>query len=91
MNCEAIENEFSKEERLEIIFLLERIAWKVLVTDVLSRLLNNEEKMIISGSLESTQAGRKIENDNIFDPDSPLSKNKYRIYMYPWNENLLKR
>lgn len=88
MNCEAIvyfpseqkwktiENEFS-EERLEIIFLLERIVWKrkikVVIMDIIPEILNLQHDIVLTGSMESTQAGRKIEVENIFDPESSLT------------------
>ncbi len=89
MNCEAIvyfpseqrwrtiENELSEEERLEIIFLLERIAWKrkikVVIMDIIPEILNLQHDIVLTGSMESTQAGRKIEEENLFDPKSPLT------------------
>lgn len=98
MNCEAvvyfpsirswsiIENEFSQEERLEIIFLLERIAWKrkikIVVLDITPQIFSNEYDIVITGSMESTQAGRKIERDYLFDPESPLTaEHVHELYM----------
>lgn len=75
---ESVEKTFSQKERLEIIFLLERIDWKrkvkIYEVDIMPKTLNKNQEMVISGSMEATQAGRKIEEDALFDPQSPLSK-----------------
>ncbi len=76
-NWSTVENDFSKQERLEIIFLLERIAWKrkikIVEVDISPRIIKSIGETILLGSMESTKAGRKIEEDNLFDPESPLT------------------
>lgn len=98
MNCEAIvyfpseqgwkiiESKFSEEERLEIIFLLERIAWKrkikIIIMDIMPKILSPKYDIVLTGSMESTQAGRKIEEENLFDPGSPLTMEQvYELYI----------
>lgn len=72
-----IKKEFSMEERLEIIFLLERINWKrkikILVLNIPIKVIDTSETIIQEGTLESTVGGRKIEADNLFDPTSQLT------------------
>ncbi|RUT37714.1 hypothetical protein EJP82_27805 [Paenibacillus anaericanus] len=97
MNCEDIvyfpsENEwrkikciFSNEERLEIIFLLERINWKrnikIFISEISPRLLSKDDLIITEGTLESTIGGREIEEKQLFDPDSPLnSEQVHELY-----------
>lgn len=82
----AIEKSFSQKERLEIIFLFERIAWKrkvkVVIVDITPEVLSKEQDVVKDGSMESTQAGKKIEADALFDPGSPLiSKQVNEIYI----------
>lgn len=92
MNCEDIvyfpsENEwreiryiFSNEERLEIIFLLERINWKrnikLFISEITPRILSKDDLIISEGTLESTIGGREIEEKQLFDPDSPLNSDQ---------------
>lgn len=67
---------FSDQERLEIIVLFERIAWKrdirVIEADIEPDIDLNVGP--VNGSLESTQGYREMAANNLFDPQSPLSK-----------------
>lgn len=74
------QNVFSDQERLEIIFLLERIAWKrdirVLEANVEPDVdINN---IPVSGSIESTSGYQEMAAKNLFDPQSPLSKSEVK-------------
>lgn len=74
------QNVFSDQERLEIIFLLERIAWKrdirVLEANVEPDVdINNSP---VSGSIESTSGYQEMAAKNLFDPQSPLSKSEVK-------------
>jgi len=74
------QNVFSDQERLEIIFLLERIAWKrdirVIETNVEPEVdMNNRP---VNGSLESTPGYQEMAAKNLFDPQSPLSKSEVK-------------
>ena len=72
------QNVFSDQERLEIIFLLERIAWKrdirVLEANVEPGVDMNNSPVI--GSIESTPGYQEMAEKNLFDPQSPLSKSE---------------
>jgi hypothetical protein len=74
------QNAFSDQERLEIIFLLERIAWKrdirVIEADVAAEINSNSAP--VSGSLESTPGYQEMAAKNLFDPQSPLSKSEVK-------------
>lgn len=71
---------FSGDERQEIIFLLERIAWKrdIKITEMdISPFVNRKIKVHL-GMLESTEGYRKITNENLFDVNSPLNKEQVK-------------
>jgi len=67
---------FSDQERLEIIVLLECIAWKrdirVVEAEIEPDIDSNAGA--VNGSLESTRGFREMAAMNLFDPQSPLSK-----------------
>ena len=74
------QNVFSDQERLEIIFLLERIAWKrdirVLEANVEPDIdINNSP---VGGSIESTPGYQEMAAKNLFDPQSPLGKSEVK-------------
>lgn len=75
-----VQNVFSDQERLEIIFLLERIAWKrdirVVEADIEPDIDSNVDP--VNGSLESTQGYQEMAGKNLFDPQSPLSKSEVK-------------
>lgn len=74
------QNVFSHQERLEIIFLLERIAWKrdvrVAEMDVMPDIDSHASP--VNGSIESTQGYQEIASKDLFDPQSPLSKSEVK-------------
>ncbi len=74
------QNIFSEQERLEIIFLLERIAWKrdirVAEANVTPDIDSNASS--VSGSIESTPGYQEMAAKNLFDPQSPLSKSEVK-------------
>lgn len=75
---------FSFEEREEIIFLLERIAWKrdVRVIELDIPVKTNEEMKIVEGTLEATQGYWKVTGDYLFDVDSVMTKEQVKaIYL----------
>jgi virulence-associated protein VagC len=74
------QNVFSDQERLEIIFLLERIAWK---RDIRVLEANVEPDVDInispvSGSIESTPGYQEMAAKNLFDPQCSLSKSEVK-------------
>lgn len=74
------QNVFSDQERLEIIFLLERIAWKRDIRVVEANMepdvdINNAP---VSGSIESTPGYQEMTAKNLFDPQIPLSKSEVK-------------
>lgn len=77
---------FSLEDRLEIIELFENIQWNrsiaFVMGDIVPLLLDEDAEIISPGTLEDTVAGRKIEGDALFDPDSSLeSQQVQEIYL----------
>lgn len=73
-------NVFSDQERKEIIFLLERIGWKrdlrVVEANVAPTIDSGFDA--VSGSIESTTGYQTLSANNLFDPQSPLSKSEVR-------------
>ena len=71
---------FSLDERNEIIFLLERIAWKrdikIVEMDVLPHV--NKDLEIKQGMIEKTTGYARLTNDNLFDVDSKLNKKQVK-------------
>ena len=71
---------FSIDERNEIIFLLERIAWKrdikIVEMDILPYVNRNLE--IMPGMLEATTGYMRLTNENLFDVDSQLDKKQVK-------------
>lgn len=71
---------FSAQERLEIIFLLERIAWKrdirVGEANVTPDIDSNAGP--VNGSIEYTPGYQEMAAKNLFDPQSPLSKSEVK-------------
>ncbi|MDR1322211.1 MAG: hypothetical protein LBK56_12455 [Gracilibacteraceae bacterium] len=74
------QNVFSNQERMEIIFLLERIAWKrdmrVVEANVAPEIDPNAAP--VKGSLESTPGYQEMAAKSLFDPQSPLSKSEVK-------------
>lgn len=73
-------NVFSDQERMEIIFLLERIAWKrdirVVEANVTPDIDSNAGP--VSGSIESTPGYQEMAAKNLFDPQCSLSKSEVK-------------
>lgn len=71
---------FSKQERLEIIFLLERIAWKreIRVVEANIKPVIDSNAIPISGSIESTPGYQEMASKNLFDPQSQLSNSQVK-------------
>lgn len=67
---------FSNRERMEIIFLLEKIAWKrdirVAEVDIMPEV--DQETAVATGTLEATDGYQKISSQCPFDPQSSLTK-----------------
>ena len=76
----SIQDVFSLDERNEIIFLLERIAWKrdikIVEMDVLPHV--NKDLEIKQGMIEKTTGYARLTNDNLFDVDSKLNKKQVK-------------
>lgn len=74
------QNVFSCEEREEIIFLLERIAWKRDITIIEMDVppCVNEKIKLNSGMLESTEGYIRLARENLFDVDSKLNKDQVK-------------
>lgn len=74
------QNVFSEQERLEIIFLLKRIAWRrdvrVAEANVEPDIDSNADP--VNGSIESTPGFQEMATKNLFDPKSPLSKSEVK-------------
>lgn len=70
-----ITSAFSDQERLEIIFLLERINWKrnLHIVEIKYDPEIDTGVKIIPGSIESTQACKYLAKQNLFDPQSPIT------------------
>lgn len=73
-------NVFSDQERQEIIFLLERIGWKrdLHVVEANVAPIVDMDFDVVSGSIESTTGYQTLSADNLFDPQSPLSKSEVK-------------
>lgn len=71
---------FSCREREEMMFILERIAWKrdirILEMDVPPYV--NEKIEIKQGMIESTEGYIRLTKENLFDSDSKLNKNQVK-------------
>lgn len=71
---------FSSDERQEIIFLLERIAWKrdikIVELDILPHV--NRKIVINQGMIESTEGYIKLAKENLFDVNTVLSKDQVK-------------
>jgi hypothetical protein len=74
------QNIFSDQERLEIIFPLERIAWKRDVRVVEANFTPDIDSNAssVNGSIESTPGYQEMAAKNLFDPQSPLSKSEVK-------------
>ncbi len=71
---------FSDQERVEIIFLLERIAWKreIRVVEANIKPVIDSNDIPVSGSIESTPGYQAMASKNLFDPQSPLSNSQVK-------------
>lgn len=82
----VINDTFNYEEREEIIFLIERIDWKrtvnIVEMDVAPKLISVNQSYIRKGSLESTEAGKKLEEANLFDPGQAMTKDQVKQLYY---------
>lgn len=80
-NWETKQDVFTVEERAEIIFLLERIAWKrnmhIAEMDVAPYV--NRKLEFRQGMLELTQGYAMLTKENLFDTDSKLSKEQVKL------------
>ena len=74
------QNVFSDQERLEIIFLLERIGWKRDVRVAEANVLPDIDSKTgpVNGSIESTPGYQEMAAKNLFDPQSPLRKSEVK-------------
>ena len=74
------QNVFSDQERLEIIFLLERIAWKRDIRVAEANVTPDIDSSAgpVNGSIESTPGYQEMATKNLFDPQSPLSKSEVK-------------
>ncbi len=72
----------SIEKRNEIIVILQKVNWKrdisIVEFDIPPYITDKNDDLITPGSLESTEAGRKLEQDFLFDPASPLNKDQVK-------------
>jgi hypothetical protein len=75
-----IVNIFNSQERKEIIFLLERINWKrdIKIVEINIVPAVNSDFDCIDGSLESTEGYKRLSDEDLFDPQSPLSKEQVK-------------
>jgi hypothetical protein len=71
---------FSDQERMEIIFLLERIDWKrdLRIIEANVTPVVNMDIEAVSGSIESTAGYQKLTSQNLFDPQCPYSKSQVK-------------
>lgn len=80
LNWSTKQNLFSCDERAEIIFLLERIAWKrdlrIVEMDVPPYV--NKKIEVLQGMIESTEGYIRLTRENLFDTDSKLNKNQVK-------------
>lgn len=74
-NWEMIKSMFSYDERDEIIFLLERIAWKrnLKVIELDIKPLVNSDLYVENGMLEATEGYKKLSRENLFEPTTNLT------------------
>lgn len=74
------ESIFTNEEREEIIFLIERIAWKreIKLMELNVSPVVNEEIKISKGMIEGTEGYIKLTSENLFDPSSKLNKDQVK-------------
>lgn len=80
VNWTTKQDVFSVDERAEIIFLLERIAWKreirIVEMDVSPHA--NKKIELSQGMLEMTRGYVMLTKDNLFDTDSKLNKEQVK-------------
>lgn len=71
---------FSGDERQEIIFLLERIAWKrdIRIAEMNISPCINKKIVINQGMLESTEGYIRLSKENLFDENSALNKSQVK-------------
>lgn len=71
---------FSSDERTEIIFLLERIAWKrdIKIVEMDVHPCVNKKIRINDGMIELTDGYMKLAKENLFDTDSKLNKDQVK-------------
>lgn len=81
-NAEQWTKYLAIEKRNEIIVILQEVNWKrdinIVEFDIPPYITDKNEVLITPGSLESTEAGRKLEQDFLFDPTSPLDKGQVK-------------
>lgn len=79
-NWSTKQNLFSCDERAEIIFLLERIAWKrdIRIAEMDVPPYVNEKIEVTQGMIESTEGYIRLTRENLFDTDSKLNKNQVK-------------
>lgn len=79
-NWSTKQNLFSCEERNEIIFLLERIAWKrdIRIVEMGIQPYVNKKIEVSQGMIELTDGYIRLTGENLFDADSKLNKNQVK-------------
>ena len=81
-NAEQWTKHLAIEKRNEIIVILQHVDWKrdinIVEFDIPPYITDKNEDLITPGSLESNEAGRKLEQDFLFDPTSPLNKEQVK-------------
>ena len=76
-----IENIFPIQEREEILFLISNIKWKRDIRFFIAEIeiyVNQELNNNISGTIESTAGYKKLDKENLFDYNSPLSSEQVK-------------
>ena len=80
VNWTTKQDVFSVDERAEIIFLLERIAWKreIRIVEMDVPPYANKKIELSQGMLEMTTGYAMLTKDNLFDTDSKLNKEQVK-------------
>jgi hypothetical protein len=81
-NKDRFSNANELERRDELIFLIQTTAWKrelkFLEINQNPIIMEKEDSLTDKGSLEMTNAGQSLENEYLFDPQSPLTKEQVK-------------
>lgn len=83
---------FSSDERQEIIFLLERTAWKrdIKIVEMDIHPYVNRKIAIVQGMIESTEGYKRLAKENLFDVNSALSKDQVKAVYCKLEEKFAK-